>query len=369
MRRSPPNQAAWQPGGNSWKAVAKGASLVRMADAPPPYVLLSMAHRHVPRLFDDTARKRLDRIAEVELLDDAIVTDFAAQGTAERLQRAEILLTGWGSQPVDERVLGQAPHLKAIVHAAGSVKSIVTQAAWERGLKVSNAVAANAIPVAEYTVAMIVLANKQILRIRDAFRDDTAKHDWATVYPDMGNYAQVIGIVGASHVGRKVLELLQSYDFELLLADPTVTDDEAERLGARKVELDDLAVQSDVVSIHAPDIPETYRMFDERRLGLLKDGATIINTARGRLIDTDALTAEAVAGRLNVVLDVSDPEPLPADSPLFKLDNAFLTPHIAGSTGVEVRRMGALAVDEIERYVRGEPFAHPVDGTRLGELA
>lgn len=340
-----------------------------MVDAPRPSVLLSMECRHLPRLFDDAARARLQQVANVDFSDAAVVTDFAADGVAERLRDAEILLTGWGSKPVDEAVLANAPHLKAIVHSAGSVKAIVTEACWQRGLAVSNAVAANAVPVAEYTVAMIVLANKHVLPIRDAYRSQNAKQDWAITYPTIGNYGQVIGIVGASHVGREVLRLLASYDFELLLADPTLTAAEAERLGARLVDLDELVARSDVVSIHAPDIPATYHLFDQRRLAALKDGATLINTARGKLVDTAALTEEAATGRLNVILDVTDPEPLPPDSKLFQLPNVFLTPHIAGSTGVEVRRMGELAVAEIERYVRGEPFAHPVDGSRIGLLA
>ncbi|MBM7785343.1 hydroxyacid dehydrogenase [Tenggerimyces flavus] len=340
-----------------------------MVDAPRPSVLLSMERRHLPRLFDDAARARLRQVAKVDLADEAIVADFQAPGVAERLKDTEILLTGWGSQPVDEAVLAHAPNLEAIVHSAGSVKAIVTDACWQRGLAVSNAVAANAVPVAEYTVAMIVLANKHVLPIRDAYRTQNAKQDWAITYPTIGNYGQVIGIVGASHVGREVLRLLASYDFELLLSDPTLTAAEAERLGAELVDLDELVTRSDVVSIHAPDLPATYHLFDQRRLARLKDQATLINTARGRLIDTAALTEEAATGRLDVILDVTDPEPLPPDSKLFQLPNVFLTPHLAGSTGVEVRRMGELAVAEIERYARGEPFAHPVDGSRIGQLA
>ena len=110
-------------------------------------------------------------------------------------------------------------------------------------------------------------------------------------------------------------------------------------------------------------------MLDARRLALLRDGATLINTARGALIDQDALVAELRTGRIDAVLDVTEPEVLPAGSPLYDLPNVVLTPHIAGALGVEVRRLGESALAELERYARGEPFAHPVTRADLDRIA
>ena len=135
------------------------------------------------------------------------------------------------------------------------------------------------------------------------------------------------------------------------------------------VELDALLAASDVVSLHAPSLPSTRHMLDARRLALLRDGATLINTARGALIDQDALVAELVSGRIDAVIDVTEPEVLPPDSPLYDLPNVVLTPHIAGALGVEVRRLGDSALDELERYARGEPFAHPVTRADLDGIA
>lgn len=321
----------------------------------------------LPRLFDDALRDRLADVADVD--PDLVVTDFGTPEASAALAEADALLSCWGCPPVDERVLAGAPNLRAIVHGAGSVKSLVTDACWQRGLQVSSAVAANAVPVAEYTVAMIVLAGKRVDPIQAAYAESGARRDWAARYPNYGNYGRTVGLIGASRVGRRVLELLRSYDMTVLLHDPTIDAAEADRLGARLVELDELIRGSDVVSVHAPDIPETYHLLDAERLAALKDGATLINTARGRLIDTEALIAEARTGRIWAVLDVTDPEPLPADSPLFQMPNVVVTPHIAGSLGNEVRRMGALAISELERFARGEPFAHPVTAERLAILA
>lgn len=135
------------------------------------------------------------------------------------------------------------------------------------------------------------------------------------------------------------------------------------------MELDELVRRADVVSLHAPSLPETRQLIDQRRLALMRDGAVLINTARGALVDTDALTEELVSGRLDAVIDTTDPEVLPADSPLYELDNVLLTPHVAGSMGAETERMGWLAVEEIERYARGEPLAHAITREDRGRIA
>ncbi len=338
-----------------------------MLDPSRPNVVLAMSPVNPARLFDSGLRRRLRDLVEIDL--DHVVDDFSTPRAITALRSAEVLLTCWGCPPLDAAVLASAPALKAIVHAAGSVKNIVGTACWKRGLRVSSAVAANAVPVAEYTVAMIVLAGKRMFPIQAAYRADPERRDWPAAHPNLGNYRTTVGVVGASHVGRRVIDLLRAYDMRVLLADPTLSVAAAERFDARLVGLDELVRASDVVTIHAPDVRDTHHMFDGRRLGLMRTGSTLINTSRGRLVDTQALIAELETGRISAVLDVTDPEPLPPDSPLLTMPNVVLTPHIAGSLGNEIRRMGRLAVDELERYVRGEEFAHGVVAERLPLLA
>jgi len=176
----------------------------------------------------------------------------------------------------------------------------------------------------------------------------------------MGNRGKTVGIVGASRIGRLVMERLGSFDLRVLVHDPFLGEPEAAALGAELCGLDDLLARCDVVSLHAPALPSTRHMIDRRRLGLLCDGAVLINTARGALVDHDALTDELVSGRIDAVLDTTEPETLAAESPLYDLDNVFLTPHIAGSQGRETGRMLDLALDELERLVGGEPLQHEV---------
>ncbi|GAB3960257.1 hypothetical protein GCM10027614_81660 [Micromonospora vulcania] len=116
---------------------------------------------------------------------------------------------------------------------------------------------------------------------------------------------------------------------------------------------------SDVVSLHQAVTPETVGQIDAHLLGLMRDGATLLNTARGAVVDQQALVAELRTGRIHAVLDVTEPEPLPADSELWQVPNLVLTPHIAGSMGNELHRIGASVVAEVRRFVAGEPFEHP----------
>ncbi|MCX5208420.1 hydroxyacid dehydrogenase [Kitasatospora sp. NBC_00240] len=311
-----------------------------------------------PQLIDAQTLARLTGLADLD--PSLIVDDFTTPEAAAALADAEVLVTSWGCPPIDEAVLAAAPRLRAVIHAAGSVKHHITDACWERGLQVTSAAWANALPVAEYTVAAILFANKQVLRLAAEYRELRARHDWQAAHPRIGNYRRTVGIVGASQIGRRVLELLRPYDLHLLLHDPYVEAAEASALGARPVELDELCELSDVVSIHAPQLPSTRHMIDRRRLALMPDGATVVNTSRGSLIDQDALVPELVSGRLSAVLDVTSPEVLAEDSPLYDLPNVLLTPHMAGSMGTELHRMAAAAVDELARYTAGLPFSHPV---------
>ncbi|MFD9103533.1 hydroxyacid dehydrogenase [Streptomyces virginiae] len=324
-----------------------------------PRTLLAMAPGLRSRLLDDAATRRLREVADVE--PEFVLDDYAGPVAAAALAQAEVLLTCWGAPAVDARALAAAPRLRAVVHAAGSVKQIVTDACWERGIVVSSAARANSLPVAEYTVAMVLLSNKNVLRLREDYRAARGRRpDRHQGHRPIGNYRRRVGIVGASRIGRRVIELLAPYDLELALYDPYMNTEQAAGLGARGVGLDELCRTCDVVSLHAPELPETRAMIDRRRLALMRDGATLINTARGSLVDGSALTAELTSGRLNAVIDVTEPEVLPADSPLYDLPNVLLTPHIAGSLGNELHRMADSAIEEIARYGAGLPFAHAV---------
>lgn len=337
-------------------------------------VVQAMSADSASRLLDARTADALHAVADVDL--DLVVSDWAqaaVPSVAAALARADVLLTCWGCPPITATQLALMPRLRAIVHGAGSVKAHVTQDCWDAGLLVSTAADANAVPVAEYTVAMITLAAKRVFAVIDDARTpagrDGRRRDFGRQEPRAGMYRTVIGLIGASRVGRATASLLRSLDVEILIADPTISAADAAETGATLVELDELMQRSEIVSMHAPNIPATRHLIDARRLALMRDGATLINTSRGALLDHDALIAETRTGRLWAILDVTDPEPLPADSLLWDLPNVVLTPHIAGSTGGEIYRMGASAVQEIARLAAGEPLGHRITEAEVATQA
>ncbi|MFE7132232.1 hydroxyacid dehydrogenase [Streptomyces sp. NPDC057638] len=343
-----------------------------MADGPPmdrPEVLLAMGPGVADRLLTPEHRHRLAALVRTD--PDLVAHDLTdpPPAVATALSTADALLTCWGAPVLSAEALAAAPRLRAVVHAAGSVRHHITDACWERGLTVSSAAAANALPVAEYALAAILFAAKRVPAVARRYAALRAPHDWGAELAGAGAYRRTVGVVGASRVGRRVIALLRPFDLRVLLYDPYIDDAGAAALGAVRMDLDQLCRASDTVTLHAPALPETEGMIDARRLALLRDGATLVNTARGVLVDGPALLAELVSGRLSAVLDVTEPEVPPADSPLYTLPNVLLTPHLAGSLGGELHRLAECALDELERFATGRPFAEAVDREALGRLA
>lgn len=300
--------------------------------------------------------ERLDAVADV--LDRAPLGGADDDRADALLAEADVLLSSWFCPRLDEALLARAPRLGLVAHAAGTVKDHITPAVFDRGIRVTSAAAANAVPVAEYTLAAILLANKRAFW---ASQEWHAHGEPPNIGHRPGNVGRTVGIVSASHVGRLVMEHLRSFDLRVLLFDPFVDDDAARALGAEKVhDLTELCARSDVVSVHAPLLPETEGLIGAEQLAAMADRSTIINTARGRIVEREALERELVSGRIDAVIDTSDPEPLPPDSPLRGCTNVFVTPHIAGSMGAEVQRLATYAIAEIERFARGEPLRYEV---------
>ena len=323
-----------------------------------------------PVVADELIRAdHLERLSRaVTLVTANPVREFDALG--DELGRLDVLITSWGCAPIDEAVIERMPRLQLIAHLAGSVKGFLDDVVWRRGIMVTNAVAANAVPVAEYTLAAILFANKRVFQLERNYQIRRENGGpGAKEAPDVGNYRKTIGIVGASHVGRLVIQHLKHFDFRVLLFDPYVSHMGARDLGVTKVNLSDLLAESDAVSLHAPLLAETRHMLGARELSLMKDGATLINTSRGALVEQGPLEAELTRGRLFAVLDTTDPDVLPADSALFGLPNVFLTPHIAGSLGRETERLTDFIVAEVERFSRGAGLKHLVKREHLPRLA
>ena len=322
--------------------------------------LLAMPGGLQHRMFSPAQLARLGELVEVDV--SRTVPDLAAARDDE-LAQVEVLLTGWGSPAVDADALSRMPRLRAVVHTAGTVRFVATDALWEReDVLITSATEANAVPAAEYALAQILLAGKRTLAQQARYRRDHTVTPPTAPGPGIGNYGGVVGLIGASRIGTLVAEHLRRFDLEVLITDPFASADEIAALGAGKVEPEELYARADVVSLHAPDVPSTRGMVTRELLALMRDGTTFLNTARPALVDIDALRDEVLSGRLSAVLDVHDD--LADDDPLWEAENALLTPHLAGSQGNELHRMGEAALEEVRRLAAGEPPRHPVDRGR-----
>lgn len=304
------------------------------------------------------------RLASLEpglrLLSPEPLNEFTSTRSLGLLAETDILITGWGCPTVDAAALDAAPRLRHILHAGGSVKHHVGEECWSRGIQVSTAADANAIPVAEYALAMILLANKRVLQLARKLHTEKSAVEPDDVFPDMGNYGKRVGIIGASKIGRHVIRLLQPYELDVVVADPYLSPGDAAALGVQLIGLEELVESSDVVSLHAPSLPATLNLIDAALIARFRTGATFINTARGELVDQAALLARLERDEMFAVLDVTTPWLLPSDSGFYSNPNVLLTPHLAGSLGTELERLAATSVAEAHRVARGEPLLFPV---------
>ncbi|QGH34004.1 glycerate dehydrogenase [Gracilibacillus salitolerans] len=284
------------------------------------------------------------------------------------LEEVEVLLTGWGGPTLDEGLLEYAPNLKAVLYAAGSIKSIATDVAWKRGILFSTAVTANGRPVAEFTLSQILFCLKNGWQfVRDI---QVTKQYPPKPFELKGAYRSVVGLISLSTVGRHTLELLQPFDIDVLAYDPFVSEEEANKLGVTMCSLEDIFRYADVVSLHTPLLKETIGMITGGHFTLMKQGASFINTARGAIVREKEMI-EVLQDRTDItaVLDVTDPEPPEQGSPLFQMQNVVITPHLAGSEGEECGRMGAYMLEELKRYINEEPLQWSVSKEQFQKMA
>lgn len=315
-----------------------------------PRAVLVMPPVFYRQHFDDA---RLARLRGLVDLDDAPpLCELDSPEARARVADAEVLVATWGLPALTAERLAAMPRLRAVFYCAGTVRFFTTPELWDRGVVVSSSAAANAVPVVEYTTAMCVLALKKALFMPYATGIES---NGAEGWGDLSAYERTVGVVGLSTIGRGLVAALTRLlpSTRIVAYDPYATADNTRGLGVELLGLDDVCRRSDVLTIHAPDLPSTRRMVGAAQLALLPDHATLINTARGALLDHDALLAECRTGRIDAILDVTDPEPLPPGHPLLGLPNVLVTPHIAGSRGTELRRMTDLQLHDLEAWLDG----------------
>lgn len=301
----------------------------------------------------------------VEVMAPPMTREQAAAQPA-LLAQADVIFSGWGAPVMDDAFLAAAGRLRAVFYGAGSIRGIVTDAFWDRSIVITSAWAANAVPVCEYTLSQILWCLKGGWHyVLEGKRQGRVMPRVATA----GAFGSTVGIISLGMIGRGVCRLLKNFDVNVVAYDPFATPSLAADLNVKLVGLDELFALSDVVSLHTPKLPETLGMITGKHIESMKRGATFINTSRGAVVrEAEMIDVLARRSDLYAVLDVLTNESTP-DSRLLTLPNVVLTPHIAGSMGRECNRMGQYMVDELNRYLAGEPLKYAVDRQAAQKMA
>lgn len=285
----------------------------------------------------------------------------------EALRGADIAVTSWGNTTLGADELDMAPDLRLVCHAAGSVKPIVSDELWRRGIRVTSSNAPLGVGVAETALGFTLSASKNFYTLNANIKNG----GWAEGKENIRElYDLTIGVVGFGWAGRHYATLMRNFLVDVIVYDPFISEEAIASVNAQKVGLEELLKQSDIVSLHAPSIPSTNHIINKDTLALMKRDAVLINTARGTLIDEGALCTHMEAGNLKYAcLDVTDPEPPAADSRLRTIPNIIITPHLAGLSQNGLKRIGRHVREEIIRFLSGKPMVAEVTQDMLSRMA
>jgi glyoxylate reductase len=267
------------------------------------------------------------------------------------------------TERVDVELLDRAPHLKIVANMAVGYDNVDVAAARERGVVVTNTPGVLTETSAEFAFVLILAAAR---RLKEAMRW-VERGRWTTWDPLllMGRDLEgaTLGLVGYGRIAAGVARRAHGIGMRLVYHSTMAHEDDEERFGMRRLALDDLLRTSDVVSLHVPLTAATRRLIGQRELQLMQRTAFLVNTARGGVLDQQALYAALADGTIaGAALDVTDPEPLPAEHPLVKLDNCLVVPHIASASVATRTRMATLAAENIIAVLGGRPALTPVSG-------
>jgi phosphoglycerate dehydrogenase-like enzyme len=303
--------------------------------------------------FAERDWQRLAEVCELRMLPAA----WDEAKATELMRGAEVVMTGWGTGPLTAMLLAPAPGLRLWMHSAGSMAPLATPAVWERNLLLSTANDVLARGVAEYTLALTIMALKQVVPMNACMHAGEPWTEARRRHAPRELCDLCVGMAGFGRVARHLATLLASFTgLDLVACDPYVSAEVFSRYRVRAAELDDICRTADVIHNCLPWIPETVGTFSARRFQMMKDNAIFINAGRGATVDEQALAAELSKGRLYACLDVTHPEPPAAASALLRLPNCVVTPHVAGAASNGRRLLGRFAADEVLRYCRGEPL-------------
>lgn len=327
-------------------------------------IVMLQSKKHTEKIFTE------ETIASLKKYGEVVINQEADEATGENIKNiikdADYVITSWGCPSLTEEFLNEAPNLKLLLHAAGSVKGVVSDDLWDRNIRVSSSAEAIGQGVAETALGLTIVSLKNLWNLSKFTREG----EWAKGKEQVKELTDIkIGVISGGRVGQHYVRLMKNFDVEILLYDPSLSEEAIADIGAKKASFEEVLKECDLISIHAPSIEATNNMFNKKTLAMMKDDAIIINTARGSIINEQDLIEELKKGRLFACLDVTEPEPPAADHPFRSLPNVILTPHIAGVVNNGMHRISKYVLSEIELFEKGERMRGEVTKDMLKFLA
>jgi phosphoglycerate dehydrogenase-like enzyme len=317
--------------------------------------------RHVVACLDVWApavREVVAGVAPPEL-DLRFAQSYDEEEQLALVEHAEVLLPGWAA--VTAPMLAHSKRLRMIQKWGIGVDRIDVEAVRRMQVPLAITAGSNAGPVAELAIALMLAVYRRVAQVDRALRQGHwLKAEMRGICYQVSG--KTVGLVGFGNIGRMVARKLRGFDAKVVYFDPRRADEALENAtSATYADLETLLGQSDIVSLHMPLTEHTARLIDARAIASMKDGAVLINTARGELVDEHALYEALVSGKLRGAgLDAFDPEPPARDNPLLTLDQVVATPHTGGAVFDNVENVARHAIGNIVRFLRGEALA-PAD--------
>ncbi len=321
-----------------------------------PTIFVSMPKGSVRDTFiDEKLISRINSLGEVRWNDSE--QNLSEEQLAQALIDVDVCICGWGSAPFTEKVLQSANRLKLIAYTGASVAMIVSDALYERGVKICSGNEVFARSVAEGVVAYSLLALRRLPHYMQVMKEKGWRED---VFFNEGLLDQSVGLIGFGAIARHTVEMLKPFNVDIKVYSSHMTEQDAKKYGVKLADIAEICSSCKVISVHSAATPKTYHLLSKDYLRLIPKGAVLVNTARGTVIDEDALIEELKDGRFQAVLDVFEEEPLPLNSGLRDLPNAFLIPHMGGPTLDQRLRVTESLLEDIVALYQDKPLKNEI---------
>ena len=312
--------------------------------------------------FSEELRERLERLGGVEW--NANTEQYGEEELAEKLRGVDICISGWGNTPFYEKTLKYADKLKLIAHIGGSVRPMVGDAAFERGIRVCSGNRVFAESVAEGVLTYMLCSLRKI----GEYEARMAVGEWPSLIGTRGLLGRSVGLVGYGMIAEYLVKFLKPFGCRIMVSSRHISAEELAEAGIEAAAAEEIFRTCDIVSLHSSLTARTKHSIGADLLNSMKDGALLVNTARGALIDEEALVSVLQERPVWAALDVFETEPLPMDSPLRECERVLLMPHAAGPTADRRYVVTSHVLDDIGRFLNGEPLDCEIDFARAGTM-